>query len=188
MKNVKLILIVLLCVAMLAFGFVLGAMWAGNLARNLQKVAGGDFPQKQQEGTEKVDRSVEKELLERVKKNPEDVEALAMLGDFYFDARQYKEAVEHYKKTLQLNPADGDTYNDLGLAQFYLGRNDEALKTLEDGVSAAPDYQRIYLTYGFVLSSLKENEEAVKVWKQAVEMDPDSSVGKEAKKFLEKIR
>ncbi|MEW6202798.1 MAG: tetratricopeptide repeat protein [bacterium] len=188
MKNVKLMMIVLLCVAMLAVGFILGAMWAGNMAKNLQRVAGGNFPQKQQTVTEKVDRSVEKELLERVKVNPEDVEALALLGDFYFDARQYKEAVEYYKKTLQLNPTDGDTYNDLGLAQFYLGKNDEALETLEDGVSATPDYQRIYLTYGFVLSSLKKNEEAKKVWEKAVEIDPDSTVGKEAKKFLEKIQ
>jgi len=189
MRNKKLLLPILLSIVMLAVGFVLGVLWAGNLYKNLKRVARTpESPQMQAAGTVGTEGLPEKQLLEQIRKNPKDDQALASLGDLYFDSKQYVKAVEYYEKALKINSADGDTYNDLGLAQFYLGRDDEAITTLKNGIRAAPNYQRIYLTCGFVLTSIHDNKEAEKVLKHAVEMDPNSTIAKEAKGFLRKLR
>ena len=126
--------------------------------------------------------------LDRVKELPETPEALAALGDKYFEANRFEEAIDIYKKALKLNPDDADTYNDLGLALHYTGKTAEAVETLKKGTVAGPYYQRIWLSLGFVLVSAGRNEEAGPALKKAIELDPDSTPGLEAKKMLEMIR
>jgi Flp pilus assembly protein TadD len=77
-----------------------------------------------------------------------------------------------------------DTYNDLGLAQHYSGKSDNAIETLTRGTQVVPSYQRIWLSLGFVLVSTGREFEAKPALKKAVEIAPDSTVGKEAQRIL----
>ncbi len=111
-------------------------------------------------------------------------EALARLGDRYFEANRFEQAAEIYKKVLKLNPNDVDTYNDLGLALHYTGKSDEAVEILQQGTAVKPSFQRIWLSLGFVLSSLGRNEEAKPALQKVLEIDPDSEPGREAQRIL----
>jgi tetratricopeptide (TPR) repeat protein len=114
----------------------------------------------------------------------ESPEALARLGDRYFESSRFEQAAEIYKKVLKLNPNDVDTYNDLGLALHYSGKSDEGVEILQRGAAVNPFFQRIWLSLGFVLASLGKNEEAKPALQKAQEIDPDSEPGREAQRIL----
>ncbi len=126
----------------------------------------------------------ERKFLEKIDKDPRNPELQANLGDIYFENNRFEQAVERYRKVLELNPSDVDTYNDLGLALHYTGRSGNALDTLKKGVKVDPSYQRIWLSLGFVLASAGRNEEARKALNTAVDLAPGTDIGKEAKKLL----
>jgi Flp pilus assembly protein TadD len=113
-----------------------------------------------------------------------DPQALAGLGDQYFENNDFIQAIELYKRVLEIDPGDVDTYNDLGLAYHYTGNSGLAEETLIKGIDAAPEYQRIWLSLGFVLKSVGEKEKARAVLQNAVDMGPDNEVGQEAMRML----
>jgi Flp pilus assembly protein TadD len=126
----------------------------------------------------------EKQLLDTLSKDPENPRIIAALGDLYFENDRFEQAIKEYNKVLKLNPSDVDTYNDLGLAEFYTGRTNSAVDTLKKGTAVDPSFQRIWLSLGFVLASSGRNEEAREILNKAVELDPNSNVGQEAKRIL----
>jgi Flp pilus assembly protein TadD len=122
--------------------------------------------------------------LEQLEVDTKDPASLAALGDRYFESKNFQQAIALYEKVLELDPNDIDTYNDLGLAQHYLGKSDIAAETLVKGTQVMPSYQRIWLSLGFVLAASGRNAEARPALKKAVELSPDTTVGKEAERIL----
>lgn len=125
--------------------------------------------------------------LEQLGVDTENPEALAFLGDRYFESSQFDQALLIYERVLELNPNDVDTYNDKGLALQYSGRPDTAIETLRKGTEVDPSYQRIWLSLGYALTVSGKNEEAKTALKKAIEIDPDSIVGQEAQKILGRL-
>ncbi len=127
-------------------------------------------------------------LKERLKETPDDWGIYARLGDIYFGLRRFEEAIEYYRKAIELNPDDVDTYNDLGLSNHYIGKSVEGLRYIEEGIKRDPYYHRIWLTKGFILAyGLGRKDEAEKAWQTALKLDPDGQVGKAAKAYLEEF-
>jgi len=67
----------------------------------------------------------EKQLLEAVKANPNNVQVHKNLADFYRRQKRFDEAEEQYKKMVQLSPQD--PYVHLHLADFYRNREVDRL-------------------------------------------------------------
>lgn len=134
-----------------------------------------------------VDYNFQETSLDKMGVKTDDPQALAGLGDRYFESGRYQEAIAAYEKALKLNPNDVDTYNDLGLAYHYTGRSDIAVEKLKKGTEVVPSYQRIWLSLGFVLFSQGKKEEAKPALQKAFDLDPGSTVGLEAKNMLDNI-
>jgi tetratricopeptide (TPR) repeat protein len=112
-------------------------------------------------------------------------ESLALLGDQYFESGRYIQAIDVYRKVIELAPNDVDTYNDLGLALFYTGQPDEAIDILSKGTQVDPNYQNTWLSLGFILSQTARNDEAKLALQKAAEIDPNSAMGQEATRMLQ---
>jgi tetratricopeptide (TPR) repeat protein len=119
--------------------------------------------------------------------DPENPQLLAALGDSYFEAQRFQEAIPVYEKAIKANANDVDTLNDLALAYFYTGNPDSALTKLTKATSSAPDYKFAWLSTGYILISIGRYDEAVAPLKKAKELDPTGTVGMEADNFLKKI-
>jgi Flp pilus assembly protein TadD len=124
----------------------------------------------------------------QVGKLPDNPEALARLGDDYFERQQFALAVEVYQKAIELAPDDVDTMNDLGLSLFYSGRSAEAVDILRKGTEVGPSFQRVWLSLGFVLSALGNNDEARVALEKAAAVNPESPVGQEAKRMADQLK
>ena len=117
----------------------------------------------------------------------DDPAVLADQADELLTQKRFGEAVGAYRKLLELAPDDVDTYNDLGLALHYAGRSGEALQVLESGTRKDAGFQRIWLTLGFVRLQLGQVDAARTALQACVDLDPDSAVAVEARRFLERM-
>ncbi len=105
----------------------------------------------------------------------------------FFSNRQYEQAANSYERLLAFNPDNVEVLNNLGLTLHYVGRSDEALRRLNDGVAAGPDNQRIWLTLGYVNSQLGNVEEARVALRRAAEIGDNASIRQSALRMLEDL-
>jgi len=110
---------------------------------------------------------------------------LQRMANEFFANKQYEQAASAYERLLVLDPDNVNTYNNLGITLFYLGRSDEALGRLDEGTAVDPSYQRIWLTLGFVNSRLGNIGEARAALTTAVRMGADNEIGQSAMNMLD---
>ncbi|MGB5166262.1 MAG: tetratricopeptide repeat protein [Woeseiaceae bacterium] len=113
---------------------------------------------------------------------------LSRQADLYFAGKEFEQAATLYRRLLELTPNDAEVYNNLGLTLHYLGRSDEALRALEQGVAADPAHQRIRLTQGFVNSQLGNVQQARDALAKAIELGSDESIRDSARQMLQSLQ
>lgn len=117
----------------------------------------------------------------------QDPSEISRQADEFFVNRQYKSAAVMYERLLAFNPQNAKTLNNLGLTLHYLGRSDEALGKLSEGVAIDPDDQRIWLTLGYVNSQLGNTEQARTALTNATQVGADETIRQSAMKMLETL-
>ena len=117
----------------------------------------------------------------------QDPAEISRLGNMYFAKRQYEKAAEQYERLLSFGPSNADAHNNLGITLHYLGRSDEALRILDEGIKLEPANQRIWLTLGFVNKELGNIDAARTALTTAIQMGVESEIGKSAAGMLESL-
>ena len=112
---------------------------------------------------------------------------LSRQADQYFTSQQYDLAAQSYERLLALRPGNADVLNELGLTLHYLGRSDEALRRLNEGVAADPTHQRIRLTLGYVNSQLGNTKEARAALTAATQIGTDEDIRQSALTMLKNL-
>ncbi len=108
-------------------------------------------------------------------------------ADEFFNSKQYDRAAELYEQLLAIDPNNVGIYNNLGITLHYLGRSNEALDYLDQGVTLDPGHQRTWLTLGFVNRQLGNVERARSALTTAAQMEADSAVRQTAAQMLEDL-
>jgi tetratricopeptide (TPR) repeat protein len=104
-----------------------------------------------------------------------------------FSSQQYDRALDLYQRLLALSPKNVDILNEVGLTLHYLGRSEEAVQRLNEGVAIDPTHQRIRLTLGFVQSHLGHVKEARAALTAATQLGSDESVRQSARNMLQNL-
>lgn len=128
------------------------------------------------------------EIQKILKERPNDAKAFAEVGNIYFDQHKFVDAIEYYKKAIDSDSQDVTSYNDIGLSYHYLGKSDEGLKYIEEGIKKNPTYQRIWLSKGFILAIIGNIADARSAWEKAYSLDPNTDIGRSAASFLEQYK
>lgn len=123
-------------------------------------------------------------LKARLAMNPNDFEALATLGDVYFESSQFVDAFQTYDKAIAINPNCADCYNDRGLSLFYLGDATSALESFDKAIAISPAYTHAWLSKGYVLISEERYREAIAPLNKVKEIDTTGVLALQADKFL----
>ncbi len=108
-------------------------------------------------------------------------------ADDFFARRQFEQAASGYKRLLDLDPQNVEVHNNLGLTLHYLGRSDEALRYLNEGVALDPANQRIWLTLGYVNSQLGNVEQARAALGKASRIGDNESIRQSALTMLDEL-
>jgi cytochrome c-type biogenesis protein CcmH/NrfG len=121
--------------------------------------------------------------------NPKDAQPRVQLGNMYFDAEQYPQAISWYEQAFALEKKDPNLSTDLGVAYYYTNQPDRAITQFEHSLSVDPKHVKTLLNMGIVRAFGKQDlEGAAKAWEQVVAIDPNSQEGQAARKGLEGLR
>ena len=120
--------------------------------------------------------------------DPKNAGANLQLGNAYFDAEQYANAIKSYEAAVTLDPKNPDASTDLGVSYYYTDRPDDALKQFAHSLSLDPRHTKTLLNQGIVLAFGKQDlAGAAEAWKQVVAIAPTSQEGQAAQRGLEGI-
>ena len=135
-----------------------------------------------------LDQARVQALTQAIEKDPKNATAMVELGNVYFDAEQFNDAISWYTKSLAIDPKNADASTDLGVSYFYTDRPDEALTQFERSLQIDPSHTKTMLNKGIVLAFGKQDiRGATDEWKKVVTLAPESPEGQAARKMLEGV-
>ena len=106
------------------------------------------------------------------------------IGDAYFAARDYRRAVNSFRRAQSLNPRSATGYNRLGVALLRIGNYRQA----EVSFKAAASYtgnvnaRASYLaSLGVALENAKDTQRALQAFEDALKANPNNTVAQEGR-------
>jgi cytochrome c-type biogenesis protein CcmH/NrfG len=122
-------------------------------------------------------------------RQPSDAGPRVQLGNLYFDAERFGEAITWYTDALKLNPSDVNVSTDLGVSYYYTDQPDRALEQFDRSLALDPVHTKTILNMGIVKAFGKQDlKGAAEAWAKVVELAPDSPEGQAARGALERMR
>ena len=185
-------------IAGMCFGIILGWIIATQQqpARAVVPVTqvASDTPQQSQSASASgqqakvLDEARVQQLTTILNSDPKNAGAAVQLGNTYFDAERYPEAINWYEKALAIDPKNADASTDLGVSYYYTKRTDEALRQFENSLRIDPKHTKTLLNQGIVLAFGKQDlNAAAESWRKVVELAPNSPEAQAAQRGLEGI-
>ena len=112
-------------------------------------------------------------LLDQLKSAPTDAGLLARIGNIYYDAKQYPQAIDYYERSLKSQPADTSVRTDLGTAYWYNGEADAAITQFNKALTFDPNKADTLFNLGIVKwQGKKDAKGAIAAWQKLLETNP----------------
>jgi cytochrome c-type biogenesis protein CcmH/NrfG len=151
--------------------------------------AGATGGQAQAQEPPKFDQAHVDQLRQRAADNPKDARVRAEIGNAYFDAERYPEAITWYEAALGLEPKNVDVSTDLGVSYYYANQADRALAQFDRSLAIDPRHTKTMLNIGVVRAFGKQDlAGAAQIWQKVVDIAPESAEGRAAKRMIEAVR
>ena len=119
---------------------------------------------------------------------PKDSSVRAQLGDVYYDARRFPQAIQWYEAALQLDPKNVNVSTDLAAAYYYMNDFDRALKQIDHSLGIDGKHAKTLLNQGIILAFGKHDLAGAKAsWERVVQMAPGTEEAARARQGLDAI-
>jgi tetratricopeptide (TPR) repeat protein len=113
----------------------------------------------------------------------------AQLGNLYFDAERYDDAIKWYSDAFKLAPKDVNVSTDLGVSYYYVNQPDKALEQFDASLKLDPKHAKTLLNLGIVKAFGKQDlQGASEAWQQVIKLSPDSPEAQAAKRALDSLQ
>src|SRR5438477_1120499 len=110
------------------------------------------------------------------------------LGNLYFDAERYDDAIKWYSEAMKIAPNDVDVSTDLGVCYYYANQADKALEQFAHSMKIDPKHAKTLLNLGIVKAFGKQDlDGAVQAWQQVIAVAPNSPEASAAKRALDSL-
>lgn len=171
-------------------GWIIGSQQA-TAVRSAATLPAASAPASQQSSAraERLDMAQVSALEAFAAKEPSNAKPRTELGNLYFDAERYDEAIRWYADAFKLDPKNPDLSTDLGVSYYYTNQPDKALEQFAQSLAADPKHLKTLLNMGIVKAFGKQDlEGAEAAWQQVLQLAPDSPEGQSAKRALDSLR
>jgi DNA-binding beta-propeller fold protein YncE len=111
-------------------------------------------------------------LIESLKKNPNNLNALSQLGIAYGENGFYAEALEQFQKMLALDKDNAAALNNVGNINYLQGRLDDARQAYEAALKIAGTDPGVMVNLSRVFLKMGRKEEANQWFRNALDLDP----------------
>src|SRR5436190_20784746 len=122
-------------------------------------------------------------------REPENAAPRAQLGNLYFDAERYEDAIKWYAEALKLSPDDVNVSTDLGVCYYYINKPDEALAQFAMSLKLDPKHAKTLLNLGIVKAFGKQDlPGATEAWQDVIRLAPGSPEAQAARRALDTLQ
>jgi predicted O-linked N-acetylglucosamine transferase (SPINDLY family) len=118
-------------------------------------------------------KKAENILLQIIKNNNLDFNALNLLGAISAQRKDYKKSLEYLKISLQINDLNYIALNNLGLVYLNLKKLDLAILNFNKALKINQNYSPLHNNIGNYYIEKKEFNEAIKSYEQAIKINPN---------------
>lgn len=113
-------------------------------------------------------------LLKQLESDPKNSALLYQIGNFYYDAQQYSEAVKYYEQSLKIDPRARDVRTDMATAYHLMGQPDRAIQEYDAVLKIDGKHANALFNEGMVKwQDKKDLNGAIASWKRLLEVHPD---------------
>jgi tetratricopeptide (TPR) repeat protein len=181
-------------VAGIAFGLIAGWVIGTQQATTRGTVAATEpppaaAPAAPGQAPATLDQAKVQALTSLAEREPSNPTPRVDLGNLYFDAEQYDNAIKWYGEAVKLAPKDVNLSTDLGVSYYYTNQPDKALEQFQHSLSIDPKHTKTLLNVGIVRAFGKQDlQGAAEAWQQVLDIAPDSPEGQAAKRALDGLR
>lgn len=120
-------------------------------------------------------RSTESLWRHAVAVNPQSSLAHLYLGNYLKEQRKAAEAIEHYRRVLEIDPTITEVYYHRALALAAVDELDSAIQDLRTYIEKAPSLAGPHVDLGIFLSRQGKTDEEIAEYRRALEIDPKSA-------------
>jgi tetratricopeptide (TPR) repeat protein len=146
--------------------------------------AGADSEALMQHVTEQIGR-----MKARLQSNPRDLEALIGLGNAFYDAGKFKEAIEYYTRAVEIDPSNPDVISDLGVSYRGVGEPRRAVETFRRAIQVRADHWQSWLNIAIVsMFDLNELGAADEALRKVEALQPNLPNLKQLRDHLQHLR
>ena len=130
------------------------------------------------------------QLEREAEKNPERMATWLELGNLYFDASKYQDAIRAYNQYLSLDPSNADVWTDIGVMYRRAGNPEQAVSSFDKAISLNPQHEQARFNKGIVLlHDMGDRDAALQTWQELIKINPDfrTPTGQTIKELVEKL-
>jgi len=108
---------------------------------------------------------------------PQLAEGHTCLGNVFVSTGRYEDAVQEFRRSLELDRNNDQTLRSLASAYQKLGKTSAAEEAYREAVSLRPGYWGVYSAFGTFYFDLAHYTEAVTMFKRAIDLAPQNPDG-----------
>ena len=173
----------------LIVGWIIGSQQTSPAAPAVAAAPAAAAPAEQRAAPPPLDDARLKTLVASAGSEPGNPAPRVQLGNLYFDAERYTDAVQWYEDALRLQPKDANVSTDLGVAYYYTNQPDKAIEQFEQSLKIDPAHTKTMLNMGIVKAFGKQDlAGASAAWQQVIATAPNSPEAQAARKALEGLQ
>ena len=121
--------------------------------------------------------------------DPKNLKVLIQLGNLYFDAEQFNQAIENYSKALEIDPKNADVRTDMGIMYRKKGEYDRAIAEFKKAAAVNPKHVNSRYNLGIVLLHDKGDiKGAIKAWEDFLRVEPTGPRADNIRNQMDKMK
>ncbi len=131
-------------------------------------------PQPTPEQMAQMARKQAEPLLAQLKTRGNDAGLLSQIGNVYYDAGQYDDAIGYYKQALKIDPKNVDVRSDMATCYWYKNDADMAIAEFQKSLTYNPSHASTLYNLGVVRWQGKGDPKgAVEAWQKLLDTNPN---------------
>ena len=110
------------------------------------------------------------------------------LGRAYYGKKQYAMAEQHFKRAVEMEPNFSQALWGLGQVYLATGRVNQAVAALTAAIQISPEFAQAHFDLGRAYLMMRNYRRAKEAYATAAALNPDSKIGREAKRMLDHLQ